>query len=67
MTACDPLRSSSTPLSGRQRSPGRVEDWRAGVGRSLCSPLTRPFVCECHSISTVPRFQPPLIEPNVRS
>ena len=38
---------------------GRVEDWRAGVGRSLCSLLTRPFVCECHSISTMPRFQPP--------
>ena len=38
---------------------GRVEDWRAGVGRSLCSPLSRPFVCECHTISTMPRFQPP--------
>jgi hypothetical protein len=38
---------------------GRVEDWRAGVGRSLCSLLSRPFVCECHSISTMPRFQPP--------
>jgi len=38
---------------------GRVEDWRAGVGRSLCSLLSRPFVCECHTISTMPRFQPP--------
>src|SRR5271169_6784083 len=38
---------------------GRVEDWRAGLGRSSCSPLSRPFVCECHTISTVPRFQPP--------
>ena len=38
---------------------GRVEDWRAGVGRSLCSLLARPFVCECHTISTMPRFQPP--------
>src|SRR6476660_4599292 len=38
---------------------GRVEDWRAGLGRSLCSRLSRPFVCECHNISTVPRFQPP--------
>ena len=38
---------------------GRVEDWRAGVGRSLCSLSSRPFVCECHSISTMPRFQPP--------
>ena len=37
----------------------RVEHWRAGVGRSLCSPLSRPFVCECHTISTMPRFQPP--------
>ena len=32
----------------------RVEDWRAGVGRSLCSLLSRPFVCECHIISTMP-------------
>jgi hypothetical protein len=38
---------------------GRVEDWRAGVGRSLCSLLSRPFVCECHTISTMPRFRPP--------
>src|SRR6516164_10749426 len=37
----------------------RVEDWRAGLGRSLCSPLSRSFVCECHSISTIPCFQPP--------
>jgi hypothetical protein len=32
---------------------------RAGVGRCLCSLFSRPFVCECHSISTVPRFQSP--------
>src|SRR5215471_18875981 len=38
---------------------GRVGDWRAGLGRCLCSPLARPFVCECHKISTMPRFQPP--------
>src|SRR5450759_605869 len=38
---------------------GRVEDWRAGLGRCLCSLLARPFVCECHTISTMPRFQPP--------
>jgi hypothetical protein len=38
---------------------GRVEDWRAGVGRCLCSLFSRPFVCECPSISTVPRFQSP--------
>jgi hypothetical protein len=43
---------------------GRVEDWRAGVGRSLCSLLSRPFVCECHSISTMPRFQQ-LAEPDI--
>jgi hypothetical protein len=36
---------------------GRVEDWRAGLGRCSCSLLSRPFVCECHSISTMPRFQ----------
>src|SRR5262245_38184490 len=28
---------------------GRVEDWRAGLGRCSCSLLTRPFVCECHN------------------
>src|SRR5215471_11537576 len=38
---------------------GRVEDWRAGLGRSLFPLLARPFVCECPSISAVPRFQPP--------
>ena len=37
----------------------RVEDWRVSVGRGLCSLLARPFVCECHNISTMPRFQPP--------
>jgi hypothetical protein len=25
----------------------------------LFPPFTRPFVCECHNISTIPRFQPP--------
>jgi hypothetical protein len=25
---------------------GRVGDWRAGLGRSLCSLLPRPFGCE---------------------
>ena len=29
------------------------------LGRCSCCPLSRPFVCECHNISTVPRFQPP--------
>src|ERR1700722_7889698 len=45
----------------RFQSPlvSRVGDWRAGLGRSLCSLLARSFVCECHTISAVPRFQPP--------
>jgi hypothetical protein len=38
---------------------GRVEDWRACLGRCSCCLLSRPFVCECHNISTVLRFQPP--------
>ena len=38
---------------------GRVEDCRAGLGRSLYSLLARSFVCECHTISAAPRFQPP--------
>jgi hypothetical protein len=37
----------------------RVGDWRASLGRCSYSPLARPFVCECHNISTMPRFQPP--------
>jgi hypothetical protein len=40
-------------------APGRVGDWRAGLGRCSCSLLARSFVCECHTISTMPRFQPP--------
>ena len=39
--------------------PSRVEDWRVSVGRLLCSLLARPFVCECHNITTMLRFQPP--------
>src|SRR6202171_5578695 len=38
---------------------GRVEDWRAGLGRSLGSLLSRPFVCACPTISTMPPLQPP--------
>ena len=49
---CRLLLSSIPPIS-------RVGDWRAGLGRCLCSLLPRPFVCECHIISTVPRFQSP--------
>jgi len=37
----------------------RVEDWRVDLGRILYSPFTRPFVCECHNISTIPRLQSP--------
>src|SRR6516165_4656688 len=50
---------SPAGMAASLAAPGRVEDWRAGLGRSLCSPLARSFVCECHTISTVPRFQPP--------
>jgi len=38
---------------------GRVEAWRAGLGRYSGSLLARPFVCECPTISTMPRFQAP--------
>jgi hypothetical protein len=42
---CEPTRLSSRPEESHLRAlPGRVEDWRAGWGRS---------------ISTLPRFQPP--------
>ena len=40
-------------------APGRVGDWRADLGRSLCSLLARSFVCECHSISTMLTFPIP--------
>jgi CspA family cold shock protein len=53
------LRSSRPEGFHLQPLAGRVEDWRAGLGRCLCSLLSRPFVCECHSISTMPRFQSP--------
>ena len=54
-----PLGASGAAEFHRRALSGRVEDWRAGLGRSSCSPLSRPFVCECLTISTVPRFQPP--------
>ena len=38
---------------------GRVGDWRAGLGRSLCSLLARSFVCECHTISARATFPAP--------
>jgi hypothetical protein len=40
--------------------------WRGGLGRCLCSLLARPFVRECHNISTMLRFHIPLIEPDVQ-
>src|SRR5262249_37566139 len=40
-------RLSSRPEEFHLRAlPGRVEDWRAGLGRSLYSLLPRPFGCE---------------------
>jgi hypothetical protein len=44
----------------------RVEVWRGGLGRCLCSLLTRSFVCGCHPISTMLRFHTPLIKPGRR-
>ena len=44
----------------------RVEVWRGGLGRCLCSLLTRSFVCGCHIISTMLRFHTPLIKPGGR-
>jgi hypothetical protein len=41
------------------REFGRVERWRGGLGRSWFSLLARPFVCECHNISTMLRFHTP--------
>ena len=46
---------------------GRVEEWRGGLGRGLFSPVARPFVRGCPTISTVPRFHSPLIEPDLWS
>src|SRR5271157_3439303 len=44
----------------------RVEVWRGGLGRCLCSRLARSFVCGCHIISTMLRFHTPLIKPGGR-
>ncbi len=52
--------------SGIMFSESRVERWRGGLGRSWFSLLARPFVCECHNISTMLRFHLPLIKPDVR-
>src|SRR3954463_7637698 len=38
---------------------------RGGLGRGLFSPVARPFVRGCPTISTVLRFHTPLIEPEV--
>ena len=35
-----------------QFNRSRVEEWRGGLGRCLCSLLVRPFVRGCHIIST---------------
>jgi hypothetical protein len=53
------VRTLDADANARRRLVGRVGDWRAGLGRSSCSLLARSFVCECHTISTMPRFQPP--------
>ena len=64
MSVCRPFSSGGALVAQpwlRFHTPliGRVGDWRAGLGRSLYSLLARSFVCECHTISAVPRFQPP--------
>jgi hypothetical protein len=41
----------------------RVKNWRVCLDRSLFSPLTCPFVCKCHSIPIMPRFQFLPVEP----
>src|SRR5208283_4940309 len=53
----------SKPEQGRRC---RVEVWRGGLGRCLCSLLACSFVCGCHIISTMLRFHTPLIKPGGR-
>ena len=55
----------SSELS-RRDNKSRVEVWRGGLGRCLCSLLARSFVCGCHIISTMLRFHTPLIKPGVQ-
>jgi hypothetical protein len=40
------VRASRPVELHHQPLTGRVEDWRTGLGRCLCSPLPRPFGCE---------------------
>src|SRR5439155_4465977 len=47
-----------------RRSPSRVERWRGGLGAAY--PFAGPFVPRCLTSRTMPRFHPPLIEPDVR-
>ena len=52
---------------GRPPKPrSRVEVWRGGLGRCLCSLLARSFGCGCHIISTMLRFHTSLIKPGGR-
>ena len=48
-----------------KRKESRVEERRGGLGRSLFSPVARPFGHGCPIISAVLRFHSPLIEPYV--
>ena len=56
----DSVAGPAEPGVRRNRGDGRGAGRLARrLGRSLCSLLARSFVCECHTISAVPRFQPP--------
>jgi hypothetical protein len=56
----DPLRRSPSRPGEFHPEPltGRVGGRRAGLGPKFVFPLTCSFACECHTISTLPRFQP---------
>jgi hypothetical protein len=50
----------SAVIAGRRGSEsGRVGDWRAGLGRSLCSPLPRPWLRGVTASRPCLRFQFP--------
>src|SRR4249920_2982875 len=63
-TLYDGTASSMLDESSLFFSPCRVEEWRGGLGRGLFSPVARPFVRGCPTISTMLRFHTPLIEPD---
>jgi len=49
-----------------RRNLGRVGHWRSGYRSKFVFPVSPRFLWECHTISTIPYLQHPLIKPYVQ-